>query len=69
MRSKVSFTIQMIEDYQTHSHMMIGVQKVEKDMVTRYGIAKSHPHSTEIENIIEKTSIDEAHLDWQILDG
>lgn len=60
VRSKVSFTKQMIEDYQTHGHPMIGVQKVERDMVTRYGIVKLHPHSTEIENIIEKPSIDEA---------
>lgn len=60
VRSKVSFTKQMIEDYRTHGHLMIGVQKVERDMVTRYGIVKLHPHSTEIENIIEKPSIDEA---------
>ena len=60
VRSKVSFTKQMIEDYQTHGHLMIGVQKVERDMVNRYGIVKLRPNSTEIENIIEKPSIDEA---------
>src|SRR5512147_1829265 len=60
VRSKVSFTKQMIEDYQTHGHLMIGVQEVERDMVNRYGIVKLRPHSMEIENIIEKPSIDEA---------
>jgi UTP--glucose-1-phosphate uridylyltransferase len=60
VRSKVSFTKQMIEDYKTHGHLMIGVQKVERDMVTRYGIVKLRPHSTEIENIIEKPSIEDA---------
>lgn len=60
VRSKVSFTKQMIEDYQAHGHLMIGVQKVERDMVTRYGIVKLRPNSAEIENIIEKPSIDEA---------
>ena len=60
VRSKVSFTKQMIEDYQTHGHLMIGVQKVERNMVTRYGIVKLRPHSTEIENIIEKPSIEDA---------
>ena len=60
VRSKVSFTKQMIEDYQTHGHLMIGVQKVEREMVNRYGIVKLRPHSAEIENIVEKPSIDEA---------
>jgi len=60
VRSKISFTKQMIEDYQTHGHLMIGVQKVEREMVSRYGIVKLRPHSMEIENIIEKPSIDEA---------
>jgi UTP--glucose-1-phosphate uridylyltransferase len=60
VRSKISFTKQMIEDYQTHGHLMIGVQKVEREMVNRYGIVKLRPHSMEIENIIEKPSIDEA---------
>jgi len=39
---------------------MIGVQKVERDMVYRYGIVKLRSHSMEIESIIEKPSIDEA---------
>jgi UTP--glucose-1-phosphate uridylyltransferase len=60
VRSRVSFTKQMIEDYQGHGHLMIGVQKVEREMVNRYGIVKLRPHSSEIENIIEKPSIDEA---------
>ena len=60
VRSKVSFTKQMIADYHTHGHLMIGVQQVEKNMVNRYGIVKLRPQSMEIENIIEKPSIDEA---------
>ena len=60
VRSKISFTKQMIEDYQTHGHLMIGVQKVEREMVNRYGIVKLRHNSMEIENIIEKPSIDEA---------
>jgi len=60
VRSKVSFTKQMMADYQTHGHLMIGVQQVEKNMVNRYGIVKLRPQSMEIENIIEKPSIDEA---------
>jgi UTP--glucose-1-phosphate uridylyltransferase len=39
---------------------MIGVQRVEREMVNRYGIVKLRPDSLEIENIIEKPSIDEA---------
>ena len=60
VRSNVSFTKQMIEDYQGHGHLMIGVQKVEREMVNRYGIVKLRPNSSEIENIVEKPSIDEA---------
>lgn len=60
VRSKISFTKQMIADYETHGHLMIGVQKVEREMVNRYGIVKLRSQSTEIENIIEKPSIDEA---------
>ncbi len=60
VRSNVSFTKQMIEDYQRHGHLMIGVQKVEREMVNRYGIVKLRPNSSEIENIIEKPSIEEA---------
>jgi len=60
VRSKVSFTKQMIEDYQTHGRLMIGVQKVEPEMVSRYGIVKLRSNSMEIENIIEKPSIGEA---------
>ena len=60
VRSNVSFTKQMVEDYHGHGHLMIGVQKVEREMVNRYGIVKLRPNSSEIENIIEKPSIDEA---------
>jgi len=60
VQSKVSFTKQMIEDFKGHGHLMIGVQEVERNMVNRYGIVKLRPHSSEIENIIEKPSIDEA---------
>jgi len=63
VRSNVSFTKQMIEDYQGHGHLMIGVQKVEREMVNRYGIVKLRPNSSEIENIVEKPSIDEAPSD------
>lgn len=60
VRSNVSFTRQMIDDYQGHGHLMIGVQKVEREMVNRYGIVKLRPASAEIENIIEKPSVAEA---------
>jgi UTP--glucose-1-phosphate uridylyltransferase len=60
VQSKVSFTKQMIKDYQGHGHLMIGVQRVEREMVNRYGIVKLRPDSLEIENIMEKPSIDEA---------
>ena len=60
VKSKVSFTKQMIEDYEKNGHPMIGVQKVAKEDVVRYGIVKLREGSNEIEDIIEKPSIDEA---------
>ncbi len=60
VKSKVSFTKQMIEDYLNCGHLMIGVQVVPKEMVTRYGIVKLREGTMEIEDIIEKPSIEEA---------
>lgn len=60
VKSKVSFTKQMIEDYEKNGKPMIGVQKVAKEDVVRYGIVKLRENSNEIEDIIEKPSIEEA---------
>jgi len=60
VKSKVSFTKQMIEDYEKNGKPMIGVQKVAKEDVVRYGIVKLRENSNEIEDIIEKPSIKEA---------
>lgn len=60
VKSKASFTKQLIEDYQNHGHLMIGVQKVPKEVVNRYGIVKLREGTMEIEDIIEKPSIDNA---------
>ncbi|MFH0930099.1 MAG: UTP--glucose-1-phosphate uridylyltransferase [Candidatus Moraniibacteriota bacterium] len=60
VKSKVSFTKQMIEDYEKNGHPMIGVQKVAKEDVVRYGIVKLREGTNEIEDIIEKPSIEEA---------
>jgi len=60
VKSKISFTKQMIEDYEKNSRPMIGVQKVAKEDVTRYGIVKLREGTNEIEDIIEKPSVEEA---------
>jgi UTP--glucose-1-phosphate uridylyltransferase len=60
VKSRVSFTRQMIEDYHVHGHMVIGVQEVPKEMVCRYGIVKLRPDTMQIEDIIEKPSVDQA---------
>ena len=38
VKSEISFTKQMIEDYNKTGHLMIGVQKVSQKDVVRYGI-------------------------------
>ncbi|EKE21100.1 MAG: UTP-glucose-1-phosphate uridylyltransferase, partial [uncultured bacterium] len=60
VKSSISFTKQMIEDYEKNEHLMIGVQEVSKDVVNRYGIVKLREGTNEIEDIIEKPSIEEA---------
>ncbi len=60
VKSKVSFTKQMVEDYEKNGQPMIGVQKVAKEDVVRYGIVKLREGTNEIEDIIEKPSIEEA---------
>ena len=60
VKSKTSFTKSMIEDYSRHGHLMIGVQKVPKEVVNRYGIVKLRQGSRAIEDIIEKPSIGKA---------
>jgi UTP--glucose-1-phosphate uridylyltransferase len=60
VKSKVSFTKQMVEDYDKTGSLMIGVQEVPMDQVDRYGIVKLKPGTMRIEDIIEKPSIDQA---------
>ena len=63
VKSKISFTKQMVDDYEKNGHLMIGVQKVPKETVNRYGIVKLKDGTNEIEDIIEKPSIEEAPSD------
>lgn len=60
VKSKVSFTKQMVEDYEKNGKLMIGVQEVPKEVVNRYGIVKLKEGTNEIEDIVEKPSIEEA---------
>lgn len=60
VKSEISFTKQMVEDYEKNHRLMIGVQEVPKEVVDRYGIVKLRANTMEIEDIIEKPSIDEA---------
>ncbi len=60
VKSKVSFTKQLVKEYEAHRCPIIGVQKVPKNTVDRYGIVKLKKGTTEIEDIIEKPGIREA---------
>ncbi len=60
VKSKVSFTKQMVEDYEKNGKPMIGVQKVAPEEVVRYGIVKLREGTNEIEDIIEKPSVESA---------
>lgn len=60
VKSKKSFTKQMVEDYEKNGKLMIGVQEVPRDQVNRYGIVELEKDSMKMTNIIEKPEIDKA---------
>ena len=60
VKSKISFTKQMIDDYNKHGNLIIGAQKVSPEEVVRYGIVKLRPGTHQLEDIIEKPSIENA---------
>ncbi len=60
IKSKVSFTKQMVDDYGRNGKLIIGVQEVPKKVVNRYGVVKLRGKTMEIEDIIEKPSVREA---------
>jgi UTP--glucose-1-phosphate uridylyltransferase len=67
VKSKVSFTKQLVEMYRKEQSPIIGVQKVSRGEVDRYGIVKYRKGTNELEDIIEKPSKDKApslHADF-----
>jgi len=60
VKSEVSFSKQMVDEYNETGNLMIGVQEVPKNEVDRYGIVSLKEGSTQIDDIVEKPSIDEA---------
>jgi UTP--glucose-1-phosphate uridylyltransferase len=60
VKSKISFTKQLVGLYKKEHAPMIGVQKVPKKDVEKYGIVKYRKGTNELEDIIEKPSKDKA---------
>lgn len=61
VKSKVSFTKQMIDEFAKHGKPMIGVQEVPKEEVVKYGIvAPVSETDMRLTDIIEKPSVEEA---------
>lgn len=58
--SKTPFTKKLIENWEVNNAPVIGVQKVAKSHVDRYGIVKLRPKTHEIELVVEKPAIDKA---------
>jgi UTP--glucose-1-phosphate uridylyltransferase len=67
VKSKTSFTKQLINVYQKEQAPVIGVQEVREDEVEKYGIVKYRGNTQELEDIVEKPDKDEApsrHADF-----
>lgn len=58
--SKTPFTKKLIENYEENNAPVIGVQKVAKHLVDRYGIVKLKPRTREMEGVVEKPAIGKA---------
>ena len=57
VKSKIPFTKQLVKEFKECQCPIIGVQKVPKNMVDRFGIVKLKKGTNEIEDLIEKPSI------------
>jgi UTP--glucose-1-phosphate uridylyltransferase len=67
VKSKVSFTKQLVDLYHKEHAPMIGVQEVAIEDVEKYGIVKYREGTNELEDIVEKPQRDEApslHADF-----
>lgn len=68
VKSKVSFTKQLVDLYEKEQAPIIGVQEVSEDEVEKYGIVKYREGSDmELDDIVEKPDKDEApslHADF-----
>ncbi len=60
VKSKVSFTKQMVEEFERTGHLMMGVQKVPREEVCKYGIVQLKSSSMQLEDIVEKPEIDQS---------
>jgi UTP--glucose-1-phosphate uridylyltransferase len=60
VKSKVSFTKQMIDEYNKTGHLLAGAQEVSKSETYRYGVYKLKEGTMQIEEIIEKPKVKEA---------
>ncbi len=60
VKSKVSFTKQMVEDYNKNGHPIFAVQEVPREVVNRYGVVKLKEGTDILEDVVEKPSIEEA---------
>jgi UTP--glucose-1-phosphate uridylyltransferase len=61
VKSDVSFTKQMVDEYNKHGQPMLGVQEVPQSEVSKYGIVDVDPETMQVRNIIEKPSVKKKH--------
>ena len=65
VKSQTPFTKQLVRSYEKHQCPIIGVQKVPKDQVDRYGIVKLKLGTKEIADLVEKPNIKiSCYKDW-----
>jgi UTP--glucose-1-phosphate uridylyltransferase len=61
VKSKISFTKKMVEEYEQHGQPIMAVQEVSAEEIGRYGIVELKENSTRIKKIIEKPALGETN--------
>ncbi len=60
VKSKIPFTQQLIENFNKNGAPVIGAQRVPRELVKNYGIFKLKEGTGEIEDMIEKPTVEDA---------
>lgn len=66
VKSKSSFTKQMVKDYEKNGNLLMGVQEIPQKDVVRYGVVKLAKNTMRLEGIVEKPAVDKTPSNYAV---